>query len=443
MHDSNKIYRYQNGAATLLVSIILLVGITLIALYATRVGLLDQKISGNEYRHKIAVSHADAGLEQAAAYLRANPSLHESGTAGWTSCSGLTSVFPCDIDGAEFVYGTAAASTITSSVDTLPSLTNSQSFLVRRAENTVAVGVGTTADATGSAIAMIEYAQTSLLSPGEIPPLMAPTVDLSGNFTIVPNPNGGGPGVPVSAWVSSTDSGNGSWQTCQHGEYQDTGAVCIDTYDDTDSWKVCDCTESISDKDNIGSDIVVDAAGEFPYSPFAFVFQEYIDPSDPLRDDKVADLKIEIEDRAKATGFHVPNCGALAGPPTTVDGVLMTTHMSTPGNEPLIWVDGDCSFPAGSTVILGDRTNPLIMVVNGDISANGTLDVFGILVGLENFSLNGNTVIHGSAISDQDSDLTNGSYAQVYDESVFERLADDTLNTNISKVKYSWRDFTP
>lgn len=438
MYESIQIFKKQTGAATLFVTIILLIGITLIALFATRVGILDQKISGNEYRHKEAFANAEAGMEQAASYLRANPSLHNSGTAGWSSCSGLSSVFPCDVvDDAELVFATVAGSTISSSVDNLPSLPESTSYLVKRGNNTIAVGAGTSADGTGNAVAMIEYAEASLLTPGQIPPLMAPIVDLGGSFTIVPNPNGGGPGVPVSAWVSETDSGTGSWQTCQHGEYQDTGAVCIDTYDDSDSWKVCDCSENLSDSGNIGSDIVVDDATEFPYSPFAFVFQEYIDPSDPLRDDKVAEIKTDIKSRAEAKGKVISDCSSLSGPPTTVDGELLASL-----DEPLVWVTGNCSFPSGSTVIIGSRDTPIILVVEGSIKANGTLDVFGLMVGLsDTFQLNGNTVVHGSAISDQPSDLTNGSYAQVYDESVFERLGDGTLTTDISKVKYSWRDF--
>lgn len=430
----------QSGAATLLVAIILLIGITLIALFATRIGILDQKISGNEYRHKEAFANAEAGLEQAASYLRANPTLHDSATSGWASCAALTSVFPCDIDGAELVFATVSASTITSSVDMLPSLPNSQAYLVKKSNNTIAVGEGASADGTGSAIAMIEYAETSLLTPGEIPPLMSPEVDLSGSFTVVPNPNGGGPGVPVSAWVKSTDSSGGSWQTCQHGEYQDTGKVCIDTYDDTDNWKVCGCTAAgiLSDSGNIGSDIVVDDPSEFPYSSFAYVFNEVIAYDDPDAAAKVEAKKAEIYDRAEAKGKVVPDCSSISGPPTMVDGDLLESL-----DEPLIWVTGNCSFPSGSTVIIGSRDTPVIMVVEGDVKANGTLDVFGILIGLDDFQLNGNTVVHGSAISEYPSDLTNGSYAQVYDESVFAAFSDGTLTTDISKVKYSWRDFEP
>ena len=449
MHKS-KLENNQQGAATLLVTVMLLIGVTLIALFATRVGILDQRISGNEVRHKEAFANAEAGLEQAASFLRANPSLHDGATAGWIPCAGLTSVFPCSVAvGASLVnptlvYATVAASTITSSVNSV--LVNSKSYLVKIGDNTTAVGLGNSADGTGEAVAQIEYAKTSLLTPGEIPPLMSPSVDLGGNFTIVPNPNGGGPGVAVSVWVNSsvTSGGGASWQTCNHGEFEAAG-ICMDTLDDTDAWKVCGCTENLSDSGNIGDDIVINPSADFPYSPFAFIFGVDIPGPPPPggadsdKDDLVAETKLEIKARAKAKGKVVDDCSALAGPPTTINGVLLTDL-----KIPLIWVEGDCSFPTGSTVILGSRDTPLIIVVEGDVHANGTLDVWGILIGLTaDFSLNGNVVVHGSAISDLPSNLTNGGYAQVYDEDVFAALADDTLTTDIAKVKYSWRDFTP
>jgi len=36
---------------------------------------------------------------------------------------------------------------------------------------------------------------------------------------------------------------------------------------------------------------------------------------------------------------------------------------------------------------------------------------------------------------------TLGNYHQVYDFCVLSSLAEDSLNTDISKVKYSWKDY--
>ena len=56
--EVNKMYNYktflhrQRGAAALITAVILLIGVTLVIIFAARVGILDQKVSGNEVRHK-------------------------------------------------------------------------------------------------------------------------------------------------------------------------------------------------------------------------------------------------------------------------------------------------------------------------------------------------------------------------------------------------------
>jgi hypothetical protein len=44
-------------------------------------------------------------------------------------------------------------------------------------------------------------------------------------------------------------------------------------------------------------------------------------------------------------------------------------------------------------------------------------------------------------ISELDGDLTNGTYYQVYDPDVFANLEDSDINTILSRMQYSWRDF--
>ncbi|MDH5357842.1 MAG: PilX N-terminal domain-containing pilus assembly protein [Gammaproteobacteria bacterium] len=420
-----KHYKHQRGAAVLLVSVVLLIAVTLLVMFAVRVGLLDQRMSGNEYRHKEAFANAEAGLEQAASYLRANPVLHAGDVAdGWASCTGSTAIFPCNLTGAELVYATVVAGTsITPNLPMAGNTPNSSAYLVKTASTTIAVGEGASDDGTGSAVAQVSFAKTSLLTPGQIPPLMMPSGDLNGSFTIVPNPNGGGPGVPISAWVKSIGTSTGSWQTCNHGEFQDTG-VCMDTKDDTVSWSTCTCIEPKSTSTSVGDDIVVDST-DFPFSPFAFIFGKDLSTAA-----EVDALKAEIKARADDKGKVLADC-------TTLD----TIDLANDVEMPLIWVEGACDIGPG--VVIGDRTTPIILVVEGDIKVNANGEIWGIMVGLADYTMNGGAVVHGSAVSEIESKLTNGAYAQVYDESVFARLQDDTLTTDISKVQYSWRDFTP
>lgn len=62
----------QRGVAALVVILILLFSISGITLYAANTGVLEQKISTNDYRSKQLSEAADAGLQYAMAWLSAN-----------------------------------------------------------------------------------------------------------------------------------------------------------------------------------------------------------------------------------------------------------------------------------------------------------------------------------------------------------------------------------
>lgn len=64
--------RSQRGVVTLAIGILLLVLITLMTLYGARVGLMEQRISSNEYQAKLVHGAAEAGRNQAVEFLNAN-----------------------------------------------------------------------------------------------------------------------------------------------------------------------------------------------------------------------------------------------------------------------------------------------------------------------------------------------------------------------------------
>jgi len=396
----------QRGAATLFVSVILLIAVTLLIMFAVRVGILDQRISGNELRHKEAFSYAEAGMDKAAAHLRANPGLHEATSAQWSDCNAG--------DYCKQLNANATKVAVVSVATNLDD-TRINAYLLKTATATIAVGEGLSDDSTGAATVQVEYAKTSLLTPGQIPPLMIPSGTLSGNFNIVPDPNGGGPGVPISVWAKDTlDTAGANWKTCDHGEFTDSGQVCMDTKGDGvlgDDWLACSCDAERSNTTNVTEDIVLYNTG-FPTSPFDYVF---------------GGTQADIKARAEATGLLLADCDAI------------DTEFNALNRPALVWVTGDCDI--GSNITVGNRENPIILVVAGDLRVNAGAEFWGILLGLTGFVLNGGPVIHGSAISELPSDLTNGTYSQVYDESVFENLRDDRINTDIAKRSYSWRDF--
>lgn len=407
-------HHHQKGAAVVVTSVLLLIGVTLVVMFAARVGLQDQRISGNQYRHNQAFANAEAGLDFAASYLRQNKSLHFGGV-GWTSCAGSTTIFPCSIDGADSVYGTIGAGAITSSVPVMAGL---EAYMVKVGDNTTVIGVGTSDDGTANSVVQVTYGSSELIVPGQLPPLMIPSGTLSGNFNIVPNPNGAGQGVPVSVWAKETavvtGGGTGNWKTCDHDQFRDGGAVCRDTKGDGDTganWLSCACNTERSNKNDLNEDIVLYPEDEFPSSPFLYVF---------------GDTQENVKNIAATEGLLLPNCNTLA------DGFAGLSGSA------LVWVEGDCQIGG---IEVGSRNKPIVLVVEGEIRVNANSEVWGIMFGLGNFVLNGGPVIHGSAISENPSDLTNGNYAQVYDPDVFDNLKDPEVNTTLSRIQYSWRDF--
>jgi Tfp pilus assembly protein PilX len=404
----------QKGAAVVVTAVLLLIGVTLVVMFAAQVGLQDQRISANQYRHKQAFANAEASLEYAASFLGENSGLHNGNPAdGWTSCTGNTGIFPCSITGAESVYGTISGGTISSSVPvaTLPL----ETYMVKVGDVTTIVGVGTSDDGTANSTVMVDYASQSLLVPGELPPLMMPGGDLSGNFNIIPNPDGGGEGVPISVWTKDTVSiGTGNWKTCDHDQYRDGGNVCWDTKSAGTSrdWLACKCGDERSNKDDVNEDIVMYPAANFPSSPFFYVF---------------GDTQENVKQQAESEGLVLADCSNLASAVAAV------------GEPTLVWIEGPCDVSSNSLV--GSRANPVILVSEGKITINANSELWGIFVSLDSVKLNGGPVIHGSMISELDGDLTNGTYYQVYDPDVFANLEDSDINTILSRMQYSWRDF--
>jgi len=428
----------QSGAATLLVSIILLIGVTLITIFAARIGVMDQRIAGNEYRHKEAQAAADASLDQAASFIANNTSLYNGtvgGTYPWVECTGtIAAKFPCTNGGTTYDLAYDGDLTTTTTIESLQeggtgialsSGIESNTYLTYTSSASLgnilnAIGTGKSLDGTGDAYAQISYTQISLFTPGKVPPVMTPAINLSGSFTIVPDPNGGGPGIPISAWVTSVNTGTGSWQTCQLWGFRDgangSGDLCSDR-DDTVTWKDCNCNpdEHMSSKANgQGADIVEVSSAEYPNSAFQYLFPNLTVYEDILAQPDVVELT---------------NCSGLD---TLAEGYTKST---------IVAVSGSCSVP--SNTITGSREAPLILVVRDDLSINSNSDFYGIAFAFGDVSVNGTATVHGSLVSEQATNITNGGYTQVYDEFVHLSLTEDLVTVGLAKMKFSWMDIKP
>ncbi|MGR9101297.1 MAG: pilus assembly PilX family protein [Gammaproteobacteria bacterium] len=427
----------QRGAAALFVALMILIGVTLISIFAAQVGVQDQRISGNEYRAREAFFTAEAGLEQVLAFIRENPSLYDESPSlakGWRPCSGSVAI-PCGngtVNKYDWAYDSVIASTTIDSLNPTytTSLSNGAPFsaylTLDPGVKIAALSIGGTLDGTGEAAVRNGGSIINLITTGPIPPITAPLVELNGNFTIVANPNNEvGNGVPISIWSGDPfvpPGGGGSYQTCHNGEYRDDNDVVCNTKSETDDWSKCLCKKAISSKATGESYDIVDESPEFPADPFAYVFNG---------------LSLDtIRGYATEDGTLLADCSDAALAAANAD----ITSGATEHN--FILVEGACSIKISP---VGSRAEPVILISLGQMTLNGGggIHVWGVFFDYSgaDTKLNGKVYVHGVLISQKKIDVASGgTYDQIYDQQLFENLTSEDENTELTKCEGCWFD---
>jgi len=387
--DQIKYRKNEHGAATIFVSIMLLIAMTLATFYTARVNLEEQRISGNDYRGKEAFNAADAGLDHIMTRLKKSTTL---------PLNMATITMPNDA-----TYGV----TVTAGVDAWEAVAN-----------------GTSADGTGSSIVRQKLDFYNLLGNGVDAPLtVAGSVGIGGTMEVVANPNGGGDGVPISVWSSEPVSfSSGSSSSCNLAEYLAGGSPDSDLLcDPTD----CGCdSEAISNSVNGNQYDVVDEDSKFPPDLFEHTFGVPVGQWETIRD------------LANSSGGIIPNAD-----------ITQCSELDSTASG-LYWVDGDCQIAASQVV--GSLDSPVIIVVDGNVSLQGGASVFGVIYAFSSdndpdtggtVTINGNNIVYGSVISDHDVAISNGTFHVRYDSRVINNIINGDDFAVLAKVANSWRDF--
>jgi hypothetical protein len=242
----------------------------------------------------------------------------------------------------------------------------------------------------------------------------------SGTAEVVPNPNAGGTGVPISVWMndnntcssgSVVDPSSGSWATCEMHEWYGVDKKP----DDKACPGNCSCTEAeaISYTDAttniLGIDLVVDP--EFPCDLFQFYFGV-------LRTD------YEV---VKGLARIISDCDSLG-----------------PDSFGLYWVSGSTCHVAANTVV-GSPDHPVVLVSAATLTRfNGGAKMYGVLFvtdvedpNAELESIGTNTV-YGSVINDAVLAAYNGTFQVVWADDVSEKAGQ---SGGLGSVLGGWSDF--
>ncbi|QXB31296.1 hypothetical protein I6L35_09245 [Aeromonas sp. FDAARGOS 1405] len=363
------------GFTTFTITLMLIVILLGISLLAGKLMVADRRVSLNEVQYRQALALAELGLSDGVGRLTQD--------AAWRTPSSGISI-------------TVSAGNYTLQAQDEPAV-------VVGGANVVPVRVRAMAslvDSTANAEVEIKAIKISVLAGTPAAPLtIAGGMAVSGNFTVVANPNGGGPGVPLSVWTNgNVDLTNGSGQTCHQGDY--SGG----------------CSAYISQKGDKQSDIK-DNDTAFPTDLVWYLFNENDD----------ATGWANLESRAVQL---LKNCDSLS---TASSGLII--------------VDGDCK-PGGS---IGSTSAPVVLIVrNGNLTVNGSATLYGLVFAYSStpattttdISLKGGAIVNGAVVANYQLGKTaNGTFDAKYDQAVLSNIENGAAFQSINLVPGSWRDW--
>lgn len=264
-----KMGRANERGSTLLIVLMVLLLASLMSIYAVRVGLFEQRSSGNDLRAKLVQNVADSGLTQGVEYVYGNMATLLNTDTGWTACGANDTSFPCGA----IVAGRRATMMYYSGGSTGAAPLNAGSFAGRfipfpnpiatvnnnftvvngvgmvkcrlvpkplggAAECTTGphvagglyavtlVSVAAMSGESSRATAIKTFVSNSLFpnASGHPPVMASGTITLRGGIQVVTNPNAAGPGVPVSVWTRQPLDAGGTPDTCYQDEFYRTGS---------------------------------------------------------------------------------------------------------------------------------------------------------------------------------------------------------------------------
>lgn len=366
------------GFTTFTVTLLLILILVGVSLLVGKLMVADRKISVNEVQYRQALALAELGIADGL-------SRQDAGIA--IPGGGLT------VSSAQGTY--------------LLTTTNTTSITVGSYPNTLDVtpvelkSTATLPSNLGTATVRVQVAAYHLLSAAKAVPLMvAGGASIGGNFTVVANPNGGGPGVPLSVWSDQAVGGSGSWQTCHQGDFSGGS-----------------CSTNLSDDNDIGPDIKA-SDPTFPDDLLWYLFGE------PNTDEGWANM---FDNGA----ISIPNCSSLGA---TSTGIF------------IVDVGVDCDFTAS---LIGSAGAPVVLIVrDGDLTMNGGLVFNGIIFAHSDdpsnpprVKANGTATVNGSLIANAPIDITSGTFNVKYDQSVLDGVQQGASFQTTKMVPGSWRDW--
>ncbi|WP_298720063.1 pilus assembly PilX N-terminal domain-containing protein [uncultured Oceanisphaera sp.] len=374
-----------NGFTTLTVTLMLVSILISVSVFIGKALVSEKRIALNEIEYRVAYAAAEKGVAEAMAMLK---------------ISGAATTIPS---------GSISTSAATASYQ----VSIAQNVPVPGTKEIVSVA---TLPNGGETRISVQVAERSILNPSNSGPaaplVVAGTLPANGTITIVGNPNGGGPGVPVSVWSNDAITLDGNAKTCSQQAYLDG----------------CTDDNSYSNKVKAGPDVVANDSS-FPSDIVDYIFGEPDTPEGWKNIEARATLVTDCNDQRikDGGGFFV------------IEGMSKTT----------------CDING----VIGSKASPVIIIVkDGGLSINGNSEVYGLLFAYDSdpasgpdhtIKINGGAKFYGSMLANHNKvDLPTGNYDSIYDEDVMCTLNNCNGNgggnspfVSLSTIPGSWKDW--
>lgn len=522
--------RKQKGMSTLMITVILLSVLLMVSLFASRFQVFEQRASVNKVRAAMTQSITDSAINQGLEYLKAN-SRYVSSTkeavgafpAGWLSASTPLWV-PCskavasgefdpclaeenedrrsqmyrfvrnsktrlpieDVLGTKQTYTKVAGRDATYNLyatlcrlDTTSSPGTPICSLEPSEEGPVAITVVAhgqlPGQKTSSTTKAIIASSRIVSSPPNVPLIAAGFISGLGSAEIIPNPNAGGFGVPLSIWtnnnvdVTKEIGGGGAFATCHLGEFLSnySGNAGPVQYDGITKCVNCTCSGLPPDRGLISGkdpgtpgyegidimDVDNNANGDLPDTSY---FPQYpLDKANNNFDDSVFEYTFGVDTQDRTETAPRTNCVSTDNPTGNCENqflidvgaqVITSCAALNASSSGLYWVKGDCDINQA----IGTPSYPVAIVVDKCLNIRGQTEFYGLMFTRgggpggcsdpdRTFNAAGGGQIYGSVVSSGGVKIR-GSVQIIYNDTVLKNLGNSPAFQRYGFLPGSWSD---
>lgn len=423
------------GAATLLVTLILLISATLVVFTASRTSITEQQISANEIRARAALEAAQGASDAAIVYYSGQVTTGSPGRTGVDHDSDdQADIIPVTLANAHAAFCDPADTDALSCPRTPGGPSNCQPLQVDDFVRPVVAACGWSDDQAARHLITFQLEGTPAMPnvPGTAVTLRG-SISASGSFTVVnffsnfTYWTGGDiefgnataksfirkPGSTVTS--DSTNPRNKSTQLAtalgcslvRNGDDYYYDNCDAPTNGDTDY--LIQTTDKSMTTNVIGADVLDKDYNLRALSQDDF-FSNFFGKS-------LTEYKNENTNRI-------------------IDGSASdaTSQLSSAKGE-VIWVDGSVALPAQ----MGSIDNPVVLIVDGDLNISANSEFYGVIYVNGRITGAGNPSIYGSIIAYSDDHSITGNVQIIFDEGIM-----NTVKRTIAGAKFrpgTWRDW--